>query len=79
MPIEVIKSRIAKEDIAFGIGSFTKQVGPTQYQQGTKVYAGHVPIRDTKGLFVATNVEAALAEIKTIVSLTNQQVAALTA
>jgi len=79
MAIEVIKSRVAKQDIKFGTSSFTRQTGPTQYQQCTEVYAAHVPVRDAGGLFTAANVEAALAEIMTIVALTAQQVAALTA
>ncbi len=79
MPIEVIKSRVAKEDIQFGTGSFTRQTGPSQFQQCTELYAAHVPIRDSGGLFTAENVEAGLAEVMTIVSLVNQQIAALTA
>ena len=77
MSVEVIKSRIGKEDIKFGTGSFTRQVGSAQQQQCSEVYAGHIPIRDTRGRFTAENVEAALAEIATLVSLVNQKVEAL--
>ena len=79
MAIEVIKSRVAKEDIKFGTSSFTRQTGPTQYQQCSEVYAAHVPIRDSGGLFTAANVEVALAEIMTIVNLVNLRIVALTA
>ena len=78
MAIEVIKSRIGKEDIKFGTGSFTRQVGAAQNQTCSEVYAAHLPIRDTRGRFTAENVEAALAEIMTLVSLVNQKIVALT-
>jgi hypothetical protein len=78
MTVEVVKSRVCKEDIKFGTGSFTRQVGETQMQSCTEVYAAHVPIRDKKGKFTAENVEAALAEVMTIARLVNQKIDALT-
>ena len=78
MPVEVVKSRVCKEDIKFGTGSFSRQVGETQVQSCTEVYAAHLPIRDRRGKFTADNVEAALSEIMTIVRLVNQKIAVLT-
>jgi len=78
MTVEVIKSRVCKEDIRFGTGTFERQVGETQMQSCTEVYAAHIPIRDKNGKFTAENVEAALAEIVTINRLVNQKIIALT-
>jgi len=77
MSVEVVKSRIGKEDIKWGTGKFTRQTGSSQNQQCSEVYAGHIPVRDSSGVFIAENVEAALTEIMTIVSLVNQKVEAL--
>lgn len=74
---DVIRSRIGAEDIKFGLGKFSRQVGVSTVQQVSEVNAGHVPIRDTKGLFTAMNVEAALAETMTMITLVNQKIAAL--
>ena len=79
MAVEVIKSRIGKEDIRWGTGAFTRQTGANQSQQCSEVYAAHIPVRDSAGVFVAENIEAALAEVMTVVTLVNQKVAALTA
>ena len=74
---DVLRSRIGAEDLKFGTGKFTRQVGESTVQQLSEVYAGHVPIRDTKGLFSAVNVEAALAEAKTMITLVDQKISAL--
>ncbi len=79
MAVEVVKSRIGKEDLKWGTGSFTRQTGANQSQQCSEVYAAHIPVRDSSGVFIAENVEAALAEVMTIVTLVNQKIEALTA
>jgi len=75
---DVLRSRIGAEDLKFGLSSFTRPIGASAVQQLEEINAGHVPIRDTKGLFAAVNVEAALAEAMTMVTLVDQKISALT-
>ena len=75
---DVLRSRIGAEDLKFGLGGFTRQIGKSAVQQLSEVNAGHVPIRDTKALFTAANVEAALAEAMTMITLVDQKISALT-
>jgi hypothetical protein len=75
---DVLRSRIGAEDLKFGTGKFSRQVGESTVQQVSEVNAGHVPIRDTKALFTAANVEAGLAEAMTMVTLVDQKISALT-
>ncbi len=74
---DVLRSRIGAEDLKFGLGKFSRQVGESSVQQVSEINAGHVPIRDTNGLFTAISVEAALAEAMTMVTLVNQKISAL--
>ncbi len=75
---DVLRSRIGKEDLKFGLGTFTRQIGASAVQQLSEINAGHMPIRDTKALFSGANVEACLAEAMTMITLVDQKISALT-